>query len=57
MVYTILITVGAITFSYGHLSYKDLETCLYHKARMEQTILFYKRNASAECKVTVDNNS
>lgn len=57
MVYTILITIGAITFSYGHLSYKDLETCLYHKERMEETVLFYKRNTSVECKVKVDNDS
>jgi len=51
MLYVIIITVGIVPYNFDNLSFKDIETCRYHKAKMEQSFLFYKRNSKVECKL------
>jgi len=45
-----LITIGANTFYFDHITYKDLETCQYHKAKMEYHIRLTHYTRSVECK-------
>ena len=51
MLYVIIITVGIVPYSFDNLSYKDIETCRYHKEKLEQGLLFYKKNTKVECKL------
>jgi hypothetical protein len=48
MVFALLITIGASVYNYDHLSYKDLETCEYHKGKVEQ-LLFYTKEVTVTC--------
>ena len=45
-----LITIGANTFHFDHITYKDLETCQYHKAKMEYHIRLKSPVRYVECK-------
>ncbi len=51
MLYVIIITVGIVPYNFDNLSFKDIETCRYHKTKLEQGLLFYKKNTKVECKL------
>ncbi len=34
MLYAIIIQIGATIYNFDHLSYKDLETCEYHREKI-----------------------
>ncbi len=51
MFYVIIITVGILSYNFDNLYFKDIETCRYHKAKLEQSLLFYKRDTKVECKL------
>ena len=37
MVFGLLITIGSVVYDFDHLSYKNLETCEYHRERVYDT--------------------
>ena len=39
MVFGLLISIGSVVYDYDHLSYKDLETCEYHRERVYETFM------------------
>ena len=39
MLYAILIHIGANVYNFDHLTYKDLETCEYHRVRVYETFM------------------
>ena len=41
MFFAIVIQIGASIYSYDNLSYSNIETCEYHKAKIE-SLLMYK---------------
>lgn len=50
MVFGILITIGATVYDFDHLSYKDLETCQYHRERVYKTFIdITRKNFKVEC--------
>ncbi len=49
--YVIIITIGINQYNFDNLIYKDIETCRYHKEKIEQSILFYRRDSKVECKL------
>jgi len=49
MLYVIIITIGITQYNYDNLSYKDLETCQYHKAKIEYRIRLTPYTRSVEC--------
>jgi len=49
MIFVMLITIGANTFHFDHITYKDLETCQYHAAKMEYHIRLKHKQRSVEC--------
>lgn len=50
MVFALLITIGANVYDYDHLSYKDLETCEYHRERVYETYMdIHWKKFKVEC--------
>ena len=39
MVFGLLISIGSVVYDFDHLSYKDLETCEYHRERVYETFM------------------
>ena len=56
MLYAILIHVGATVYIFDHLSYKDLETCEYHRERIYETYMDITwKNFKVECQLLTNN--
>ena len=56
MLYAILIHVGATVYNFDHLSYKDLETCEYHRERIYETYMDITwKNFKVECQLLTNN--
>jgi hypothetical protein len=50
MLYAILIHIGANVYNFDHLTYKDLETCEYHRERVYETFMdITRKNFKVEC--------
>jgi len=50
MLYAIIIQIGATVYNFDHLSYRDLETCEYHRERVYETFMdINRKNFKVEC--------
>ena len=47
--YIILILIGITSYNYDHLSYQNLETCLYHKEKIEELLFLSWKPVTVEC--------
>jgi len=56
MLFAIIIHVGATVYNFDHLSYKDLETCEYHRDKIYETFMdITRKNFKVECNVVFHN--
>ena len=56
MLFAIFIYVGATVYNFDHLSYKDLETCEYHREKIYKTFMdITRKNFKVECNVVFHN--
>ena len=54
MLYALVIQIGATIYNYDNLSYKDIETCDYHKKKVEKLLFPHWEYVRVHCKLNVD---
>ena len=49
MFFAIVIQIGASIYAYDNLSYSNLETCEYHKTKIESLLMYRWKPTAVTC--------